>query len=162
MIIEDEIEKIKEVVHEFLEKITMTDFVIDIKSSFIKQESKEDASDAININIEIKEPQIFIGQNGQTLFELQKILRMILNKKLQKSFYVEIDINHYKSKKVEYVKKMAKDYASEVALSGHKKILPPMSGYERRIIHMELADSKDVYTESQSYGEDRYIVISPK
>jgi len=89
-------------------------------------------------------------------------LRMILNKSLQKVFYLNLDINDYKKKKVEYLKFLAKDSADEVSFSKEEKVLLPMSSYERRIIHTELSQRSDIITESQGDGFDRHVVIKPK
>jgi len=167
MIESDEIKKIKEVVEEFFEKMTITDFNIELESYSTKKEhynlaaspQGKDIIDIVDLDIKIKEPQILIGQSGQTLFELQRILRIILNKKLQKNFYLKLDINDYKKKKIEYLKKLAKDLADEVFLTKEKKILSPMPAYERRVIHTELADRQDIITESQGDGANRCVVI---
>ena len=165
MISSDEVKKIKEITEDFLQKMTITDFRVDLNLSSVKNEKpnleeKQDL-DVVNLDIKIKEPQILIGSDGQTLFELQRILRIILNKKLQKNFYLKLDINDYEKKKIEYLKSLAKNLADEVSLTKKKKILSPMPSYQRRIIHMELAERTDVTTESQEIGIDRCIVINP-
>ena len=40
--------------------------------------------------------------------------------------------------------------------------LEPMSAFERRIIHLTLADHTDVTTESTGVGEARKVVILPR
>lgn len=165
MIDENDIKKIKEVIREFLQKITITDFTIELKSSSVgekNEESKEGVllQDIVDVDIELKEPQILIGSNGQTLFELQRILRIILHKKLGKIFYVKLDINNYQEKKSEYLRNLARDIADEVSLTKKKNMLPPMPAYQRKIIHMELAKRLDVIVESEGVGENRYIAIS--
>ncbi len=40
--------------------------------------------------------------------------------------------------------------------------LEPMPAYERRIIHITLADNPDVTTESIGQGESRKVVILPR
>ena len=187
MISQDEIKQIKETTRELLQKMTMENFDIELRpvSDFIKnkfpeavmdlginwilngegknKEIKEQANiDTIDLNIKMGDPQVLIGQNGQTLFGLQRILRIILNKKLKKNFYLRLDINDYKNKKIEYLKNLAKESADEVSLTKRKKILPPMPPYERRIVHMELEGRKDIATESQGNGDDRFIVINPR
>ena len=47
---------------------------------------KKMTADVVNLDIKLEEPQILIGQGGQTLFEIQRLLRMILNKKSRKFF----------------------------------------------------------------------------
>ena len=86
---------------------------------------------------------------------------MILNKKIQQAFYLNLDINDYKKKKIEYLESLAKTFADEVVASKEEKELPPMPPYERRIIHAQLSERKDIATESRGEGMDRHIVIKP-
>jgi len=175
MIEESEIKQIKELVEEFLQKMTVEVFSVSINSPVTNEEPKviegsQDAGqnaaktlkDVINIEATVQEPQILIGQQGQTLLELQRLVRIILNKKFHKDFYVNLDINEYKKKKIEYLKDLATSSADQVSKTKEKKVLAPMPAYERRIIHAELAQRQDVITQSQGEGEERSIVISPK
>jgi len=160
--------KIKEAAEEFFEKMTISVSDIEVNSSSIKKDSQdaknpvEENRDVVDLNIKLDEPQILIGQQGQTLLEIQRLLRMVLNKKLQKIFYLNLDINEYKKKKIEYLKDLAKSLADQVSLTKEEKALLPMSAYERRIVHSELSQRTDVIAESQGDGFDRHIVIKAK
>jgi spoIIIJ-associated protein len=156
MLSKSDIEKIKQTVTDFFQKTTLTISSVGINCT------QENGIDIVNLEIKSDEPQILIGQQGQTLFEIQRILRLLLNKKLQKIVYLNLDINDYKKKKIEYLKETAKDLANEVALSKKEKVLSPMSSYERKIIHAELSDRSDIITESCGEGMERHIVIKPK
>jgi len=163
MLEQDQITKIKEAVEEFFEKMTISVSSIEASLSPIKEDSHtEENHDVIDLDIKLDEPQILIGQGGQTLFEIQRLLKTILNKKLQNIFYFNLDINDYKKQKMDYLKNMAKNLADQVASTKEEKILPPMSAYERRVIHAELAQRTDVSTESQGDGLDRHIVIKAR
>jgi spoIIIJ-associated protein len=162
MLDQDDIQKIKETVLTFLNKATVSPINIDVNSSESEGDDNFEKKDLVNLNIKLSEPQILIGERGQTLFETQRLLKIILNKKLQKNFYLNLDINDYKNKKVEYLKDLAKDLANEVSITKKEKVLIPMSSYERRIIHAELAQRPDIITESQGDGIDRHIVIKLK
>ena len=153
MLNQEDIKKIKETAEEFFEKMTIDVLKLEVNSS--------GDIDVVDLDIKLEEPQILIGEHGQTLFELQRLLKTVLNKKLQKIFYLNLDINEYKKKKIEYLKDLAKDLADEVALNKEEKVLFPMPAYERRIIHTELSQRKDIITESQGEGQDRHIVIKP-
>ena len=161
MVSNNEVEKYKATIEEFLQKMSFKDTFIEVEKG-VKNVKDLGEIAVISVNLQTKEPQILIGQNGQTLFEMQRLLKIILNKKYQNHSYLELDINYYKSKKIDYLKKVARDSADEVVSSQEKKSLVPMSSHERRIVHAELAQRGDVVTESQSDGTDRYIVISPK
>lgn len=158
MLEQKEIDKIKDATQEFFEKMTMVVSSINISTG----QPGKDQQDVVDVDVKTDDPQILIGQQGQTLFEIQRLLRTVLNKKLQKNFYFNLDINDYKKKKEEYLKDLAKDLADQVALKKEDKILSPMSAYERRIIHAELAQRADVVTESQGDGADRHIIIKAK
>jgi len=162
------INKIKETTEEFFEKMTIPVSSMEADLSSAKKEIRggqdtgEENIEVINLNIKMDEPQILIGQQGQTLFEIQRLLRAILSRKLGGIFYLNLDINDYKKQKIEYLKNIAKDLADQVSLNKEEKSLPPMSSYERRVIHAELSQRTDISTESQGEGFDRHIVIKPR
>lgn len=165
MINQNELQKAKETAEEFLRKMTGVNFGADAKAfSLPKNNQIEEFSgiDAIEISIKSDEPGPLIGRNGQTLFEIERILRIILNKRLGKFLYVNLDINDYKKEKIEYLKKMARSSAEEAVLIQKEKTLPPMTAYERRIIHEELSQRQDISTQSRQDPTGRYVVITPR
>lgn len=115
----------------------------------------------VAVNIKTNEPQDLIGEKGETLLQIQHLLRTILKKVVEKNFYLDLDIGGYKKKKIEYLKELARVVADEVALTKKEKILEPMPAYERRIIHLELASRADVTTESIGREPNRRIVVKP-
>ena len=142
-------EKIKDIIKEFFEKITFE----------VEVEVGPQTDSTLSVNIKTDEPQILIGQGGQTLFEIQHVLRAILRKQVLENFYLDLDINDYKKKKGDYLKELARTAADDVALTKIEKILEPMSAYERRVIHLELAGRPDIVSESAGQEPDRRIVI---
>lgn len=168
MIDQKDVDTIKSLSKEFFEKMTMevSGMEISLLSSDKKGPLGEDFltenKDIVNLDVKMDEPQILIGQQGQTLFEIQRLLRMILNRKLKNFFYLNLDINDYKKKKIEYLKDLAKELADQVSLTKQEKSLAPMSAYDRRIIHAEISQRTDVVTESHGEGPGRFIVIKAK
>jgi len=166
MVTSEDIKKIKENTEEFFQKMTIN-AVIEIKTAILELEDilkdeknkKEQNRDVVEMSVKVDDPQIMIGEKGQTLIEVQRILKMFLNKRMLRDFYLNLDINDYKKKKMEYLKALAKDLADEVASSKEPKILSPMSSFERRIIHDELSSRTDVKTESEGQEPYRRVVI---
>jgi spoIIIJ-associated protein len=146
------LETIKENVREFFQKTT---FQVEIE--FLPQKDS-----TLPISLKAEDPQILIGDQGQTLAEIQHLLRAILRKKIEEPFFIDIDINGYKKKKSEYLEELARSTADEVALTKKEKNLPPMAAYERRIIHLALASRSDVTTESLGQEPERRIIIKPR
>ncbi|MDO8639488.1 MAG: R3H domain-containing nucleic acid-binding protein [bacterium] len=152
MISIEDLEKIKNITREFFQKTT---FEMEINFLISKEET-------VSIQIQTDEPQILIGEGGQTLADIQHLLKAILKKNIPASFYIDLDINDYKSKKNAYLKELARTTADEVALTKQEKQLPQLSSYERRIIHMELAEREDVVTESIGQEHERQLIIKPR
>jgi len=151
MLSPSDLEKIKNITKEFFEKTTF-----EVEIEFLPQKDL-----TLPIDLKVEEPQILIGEGGQTLTELQHLLKAILKRKIEENFYIDLDINNYKKKKTEYLRELARNIADEVALTKKEKTLSPMPAYERRIIHLELADRSDVTTESIGQEPERKVVIRP-
>lgn len=152
MALPNNLEKIKKEIEEFFKKMT---FEAEIQSL-----SKEGPT--LTMSLKTEEPQILIGEKGETLLEIQHLLKLILRRKIniKEAFYVDLDISDYKKKKIAYLKEIARSFAEEALLTKKEKILPPMSSYERRIIHLELANMPDITTESMGQEPERKVVIS--
>jgi spoIIIJ-associated protein len=166
MLDQKDVKKIEDEVQNFFTKMTIEVQKIEIKNSSIDNKNELSGEDKINdvvfVEVKIDEPQILIGEKGQTLFEIQRLLKTVLNRKIQKLFYLNLDINDYKKKKEDFLRELARDLADEVAFKKEERVLSPMSAYERRAIHAELAGREDVITESRGEGYDRRVVIKPK
>jgi len=146
--------KIKEIIQEFFNKMG---FEIDVEINIPQGLT-------IPIEVRTEEPQVLIGKKGETLSEIQRLLKIILKRKIapEKNFYIDLDINNYKKKKAGYLKELAISTADEVSLLKKEKSLEPMSSYERRVIHLELAERDDIVTESEGEGDERRVVIKIK
>lgn len=147
------LKEVEKIVEEFFEKMTF--------EAEVKVLSQTESALPIRIKI-AEDPQILIGQGGETLAEIQRLLRIMLRKKYKEDFYLDVDINEYKEKKAEYLKEMAKEAADDVALTKREKELAPMSAYERRVIHMFLAEREDVVSESIGEEPERRIIVKPR
>ena len=145
------LEEIKKITKDFFGKTT---FEVEIEFLPLQELT-------LPIDLETDEPQILIGEGGQTLAELQHLLKTILKRKIQEPFFIDLDINGYKKKKIKYLKELAKSVADEVILTKKEKSLAPMPAYERRIVHLELAGRQNVATESVGREPERKVIIRP-
>ena len=123
--------------------------------------SPAQGEDAVQ-DIEGDDLGILIGRRGQTLAYLQYIVRLIVSHRVKASVLIVIDVNGYKQHRYKSLNNMANRIAEEVEANEKSFELEPMPAYERRIIHMALADHPAVFTESTGVGEARKVVIIPK
>ena len=120
-----EFEKLKTAAKEFFEQTGLA----------LEVEIKNQADSTIFVDVKAEEPQFLIGERGQTLGEIQRLLRAVLRRKAENPtpFFIDVDVNDYKKKKTEYLKEVAQTAADEVAITKKEKELPSMSSYERRV-----------------------------
>jgi spoIIIJ-associated protein len=122
----------------------------------------EGAPDVINLNVKGDDLGILIGRRGQTLAALQHVVRLIVANQAKARVPIVIDVEGYKQRRYEALQALARRVAEQVKTRGRPFALEPMPAYERRIIHLTLADDPDVATESTGDGEVRKVVIVPR
>ena len=104
---------------------------------------------------------LLIGRRGTTLAALQYMVNVMVNRKMGTRVLVNIDAEHYKRRREETLRGLARRMADRVRQTSRSITLEPMPAAERRIIHLVLAEDELVTTGSVGEGEDRKVVIYP-
>lgn len=125
------------------------------------QEEKSGEKNVVTASISAPEDAKFlIGKNGQNLQALEHVVRGLFLKQAE-NFTLFVDVNDYKKSRATHVATLAKEAVMRVRNTQRAEALIPMSPYERRIVHMELASVSDVTTESIGQEPQRRIVVKP-
>ncbi|MEA3357478.1 MAG: R3H domain-containing nucleic acid-binding protein, partial [Patescibacteria group bacterium] len=74
---------------------------------------------------------------------------------------IVVDVSGYRKGRVEHLENLAKNIRDEVLATNDIVNLSPMTSFERRVIHVCLADFDDVTTESFGEGRSRCVRVSP-
>ena len=122
----------------------------------------EGDTSSIGLNIEGDDLGILIGRRGQTMVSLQHIVRLIMSHKMDVRIPIVLDVEGYKQRRCEGLRALANKLADQVRTRRVPFNMEPMPAFERRVIHLALADHPDVTTESTGLGETRKVVIMPK
>lgn len=120
------------------------------------------SDDQIILDMEGSDAGILIGKHGQTIDAIQYLVGVIANRKLQAKVRVIVDAEQYRERREDALKNQALFLARRVKETGQEAVLDPLQPNERRIIHLTLADDKDIYTYSEGTEPDRHVVISPR
>jgi len=134
---------------------------VTLSEEFSAQEEDGTAS-SVGLNIEGEDLGLLIGRRGQSLASLQHIVRLIVAHQLKVRLPIVLDVEGYKRRRCEGLRALARRLADQVKTRKMPFTMEPMSAFERRIIHLALADHPDVTTESTGVGETRKVVISPR
>lgn len=124
---------------------------------------RDDTEDgSLVFEIEGEDAGLLIGRRGETLQALQFLVRMVVSRQLGRKAYVMIDVEDYRQRRADMLRRLARRTAGRVASSGRASALDPMPPGERRIVHMSLASNNRVKTESEGEGNQRRVVILPR
>lgn len=118
--------------------------------------------DGTILNINGKDLGILIGKHGQTLDAIQYLVNLAVNKNQTEKERIIIDVEGYRRRREETLRKLALRIADKVKREKRKQILEPMSPQERRIIHATLQEYKEVFTYSEGEDPYRHVIISPQ
>lgn len=147
----------KSVLETLLTKMGVTASVVPQVKPLV--EGEEEATAPIALDVKGDDLGILIGRRGQTLSCLQHIVRLIVAYQTKAWVPIIIDVEGYKQRRYEALQALAWRMAEQVKVRGAPFTLEPMPAYERRIIHLTLADHPDVTTQSIGEGEARKVVI---
>jgi spoIIIJ-associated protein len=140
---------------EFLEDIfKSTDLQLRVK---VKQAVSGEVLD-----IEGSDAELLQAQTGELLEALQHLINQVFGRSLAGGARLVCDVHGFRATREAELQAMANLAANRVRQSGMAFTFEPMSANERRIIHVTLADSPDLVTESIGEGSDRKLRISPK
>ena len=116
-------------------------------------------SDKVLLHLHGKNLGILIGKHGQTLDALQYLTNLTTNQGETTRHFIMLDVENYRHRREETLKQLAIRLANRVKKNGHRVVLEPMNGYERKIIHVTLQNDPQVRTESEGQDPYRHVVI---
>jgi spoIIIJ-associated protein len=129
----------------------------------INEEAAEE--EPLTLNIHSDDPSmvsLLIGRRGETLASIQLLVNLIVSKQTGTREHIIVDAERYRERREQNLRSMAARVADQVRRSGNPVMLEAMPPNERRIIHMALAETGDISTESTGEGDQRRVVVSLK
>lgn len=149
-------EKIKQTIKELFKRIGINDIKIDIK----KDNSTKDR-ELLMINVLTEQADFLLKDEALELNALQHILRLLVLRTVPDHNFIILDINNYKEKRQKLLEKLAEKIIKDIRKTKKSIVLDPMPAYERRIIHLKLAEQPDIVSESTGQEPERKIVVRP-
>jgi spoIIIJ-associated protein len=115
--------------------------------------------------LEVNGPDLaaLIGRRGNTLEALNHVFNNIINAGVRSNRrYYTIDAEGYRAHRADQLKSLALASEERVIREGKPHSLEPMLPSERKIVHLALAQSERVRTESEGEEPERRVVIFPR
>ena len=141
--------------YEFISNLTKL-MGVDVDIRMLEEENQ------IFIDINGDTLGLLIGRRGDTLDAIQYLTSLNVNKDKNDYTRVTIDVEHYRAKREETLRKLALRMANRARKSGRRVVLEPMNPYERRVLHSALQDNPYVQTHSEGEEPYRRVIITLK
>lgn len=120
----------------------------------------EETPDGPRLNLTGDEAELLVRHRGEPLKALQHVVDMSFGRSLDGEKRVFVDALEYRKGKDIELKKMARFLAEKARDTGVDQQLGPLNPYERRIVHMAVAEVSGATTESIGDAFSKTVLIS--
>ena len=124
------------------------------------QVTVDDTPDGPRLNIVGDEAELLVRHRGEPLKALQHVVDMSFGRSLPDEKRVFVDALGYRRGKDIELRQMAKFLAEKAKQTGLDQQLGPLNPYERRIVHLAVAEIPGVATESIGDAFSKTVLIS--
>ena len=124
--------------------------------------SVEETPEGTRINIDGEDGGVLVRRGGEGLQALQHLVATAFRRQLGDDQRILIDCNGFRKEKDAELKQMAKFIAEKAKSSGAQQEMGPLNPYERRIVHMAIAEDPAVSSESIGDAFMKTVIISLK
>ncbi len=114
------------------------------------------------LDLDGADAELLQAEGGELLESLQHLVNQAFARSLTSGQRLVCDVHGFRATREAELRAMALHAANQVRSTGIAFVFGPMSGNERRVIHLTLAESDDLYTESVGEGSDRKLKICLK
>jgi len=120
----------------------------------------EETADGPRLNMSGDQAELLVRHRGEPLKALQHVVDMAFGRSFDGDRRVFVDALGYRKGKDLELRQMAKLLAEKAKSSGLDQQLGPLNPYERRIVHLAVAEVPGVTTESVGDAFSKTVLIS--
>jgi spoIIIJ-associated protein len=153
-----ELESVREITQELLNRMRVH---AGVSVRWIEPEDEREERHPL-AEIQGEDLGIMVSRRGEPLSALQYLVRMMVARKLGHPLPVIVDVEGYRQRREQQLRRMARRAAEQAVERGRTVVLEPMPANERRVIHIELRDHTGVTTESVGMGRQRKVTVIPR
>ncbi len=122
--------------------------------------SVEETPEGTRINLEGEDGGVLVRRGGEGLQALQHLVATAFRRQLGEDNRVVVDCNGFRKEKDLELKQIARYMAEKARSSGLPQEMGPLNPYERRIVHLAIAEDTGVTSESIGDAFMKTVIIS--
>jgi spoIIIJ-associated protein len=119
-----------------------------------------ETADGLRIDVNGDGAEALLFHRGEALRALQTIVNTAFRRQLGDDRKVLVDCQGFRRDKDAELRQMARFLAEKVKASGGSQEMGPLNSYERRIVHMAVAELEGVSSESIGDAAVKMVIIS--
>jgi spoIIIJ-associated protein len=150
------------IIANFLDEIINRSRGEDDYPKYVITEENDEGMQVIKVSISGNDVSHLIGRHGDSLYAINYLASILVNKGKYEYKRVYIDVENYRKHREETLVSIANRAASRVTKYKRPVSLDPMPANERRIIHSALQSNRNVVTESQGVEPNRCVVVKTR
>jgi len=120
----------------------------------------EETPDGTRINLEGEDGGVLVRRSGEGLQALQHLVATAFRRQLGEDNRIIVDCNGFRKDKDAELKQMAHFFAEKARSSGVPQEMGPLNPYERRIVHLAIAEDPTATSESIGDAFMKTVIIS--
>jgi spoIIIJ-associated protein len=124
--------------------------------------SIEETPEGTRINLQGEDGGVLVRRGGEGLQALQHIVATTFRRQLGDDNRIVIDCNGFRKDKDLELRQMARFVAEKARSTGVPQEMGPLNPYERRIIHLAIAEDPTVTSESIGDAFMKTVIISSR
>lgn len=124
--------------------------------------SAEEMDDGLRINLTGEDGALLTKRQGEALAALQHIVAAVFRQQIDEGRRLVVDCQGHRKSKDAELKHMATFLAEKARDSGLAQEIGPLNPYERRIVHLAVAEVEKVSSESIGDAFEKTVIISLK
>ena len=124
--------------------------------------SIEETPDGTRINLQGEDGGVLVRRGGEGLQALQHIVATTFRRQLGDDNRIVIDCNGFRKDKDLELRQMARFIADKARSTGVPQEMGPLNPYERRIVHLAIAEDPAVTSESIGDAFMKTVIISTR
>jgi spoIIIJ-associated protein len=113
---------------------------------------REPSSDELLFELIGDDVEPLLANKGEGLTGLEVLAGRIASKRLERPVHPRLDAEGFRAHRKDALEDLAQQSAAEVRRTRRPQLLPPLSPWERRLVHLALAEDPEVETESEGEG----------
>ena len=129
----------------------------------VEVEINELEEDSYEVNLKTEgETGLLIGFRGENINAIQTVLTLMFKGKTGNWVRVLVNTGDYRQKQEDKLKDLADQTIDRVVETKNPQPIYNLTAGQRRIVHMYIADKKEVESVSEGEGDERYLIVKPK